>query len=886
MPTQVGSAFQIVAGPGAGKTTELISRIAKNLVEVQDVEGGIIACTFTRKATEELLQRLEKKVGPTAINSGKLLVGTIHSICLTLLRDAVPEEYIDWDVMSEESQVPYVHSKLAAFGFSESETRGQDSWELARQIGQIFTTITDEGLDTDALLAKMQKSQPTALDKFGGDLVIRVIESYQLYVDGLKQDGPFDFATIQRTILNLLRTKVGFAEELVTKFPHIYVDEYQDVNDVQNDIFITLCAAGARLTVVGDDDQSIYGFRGGKVEHLVNFEKNLRSKSIFTTVSKLETNYRSSKSIVRATSAFISSQQYERLKKSLVAHRSIEGPKVIAVQFDSDVTEAEWIAKSVSSLRKSGQISSFRSVGILCSSVKNHSQPVQQQLKLAGIPFQSFGSGGLLDEGFFREFLALLKFWIEKELTIADCRERLLGELDLSTRDEYAKAHYIEKLCELRDAKPFFGSSLALMYELFQTTDFIKRHAEHSGNLGTLTTLVHNFDVCSKRYNPYGLFSYLTFLRKQADIDYVDREDRDAVQILTVHRSKGLEFDVVFVVSQNERNKPSPTLFTRFSTLAGRQDRDLDEKDRVLYVAMTRARNVLAVTSSSAIVGNKKTYSWTQSAGKMIRHADTSQNEVIPSLPPDEFTDFSKVNALQPVLSYNAIRLYEICPLQYRFAHIDRLETVRIGGMQFGTNMHRIVELLLRKKQMGEKTDKSDIKRLIQKYWRDLPTRPDSENVKFRTAGKEQLEQFVEKFLSDVRSDEILGVEEPFSLSIAETRITGRFDLRISRDGGSEIVDFKTGDPDDYSSQLQFYAACLNVLNGKAPTMTMVYYLKTGSKVSIAPDNLETQIDRVETISRKIVGREFDATAGKHCSDCAYSAICEFSTTRKRKSKS
>jgi CRISPR/Cas system-associated exonuclease Cas4 (RecB family) len=206
--------------------------------------------------------------------------------------------------------------------------------------------------------------------------------------------------------------------------------------------------------------------------------------------------------------------------------------------------------------------------------------------------------------------------------------------------------------------------------------------------------------------------------------------------------------------------------------------------------------------------------------------------------------------------------------------------------MQFGTNMHRIVELLLRKKQMGEKTDKSDINRLIQKYWRDLPTRPDSENVKFRTAGKEQLEQFVEKFLSDVRSDEILGVEEPFSLSIAETRITGRFDLRISRDGGSEIVDFKTGDPDDYSSQLQFYAACLNVLNGKAPTMTMVYYLKTGSKVSIAPDNLETQIDRVETISRKIVGREFDATAGKHCSDCAYSAICEFSATRKRKSKS
>jgi DNA helicase-2/ATP-dependent DNA helicase PcrA len=883
--SKVGAAFQIVAGPGSGKTTELISRIASNLVEVQNVEGGIIACTFTRKATEELLQRLEKKVGPTAINSGKLLVGTIHSICLTLLRGTIPEEYIDWDVISEESQVPYVHSKLAAFGFSEPETRGQNSWDLARQMSQIFTTITDEGLNPESILAKIEQSQPSALAELDSDLVARILESYQLYLEGLRHDGLFDFATIQRTILDLLRQQSGFAQKIVENFPHIYVDEYQDVNDVQHDIFVGLCAAGARLTVVGDDDQSIYGFRGGKVEHLVNFEKTLQGMAIPTTVSKLETNYRSTRSIVSATSAFIGSQKYERLKKSLVANRGVDGPQVIAVQFDSDEIEAEWIAESIAELRRTGRISSFRSVGILFNSVKNHSQAVQHGLKSAGIPFQSSGSGGLLGEDFFKEFLALIKFWIEKDLVIAACCERLLEELDSGTRRHYIDSQYISKLCDFRQAKPYFGSSLALMYELFQTTDFIERHTEHSANLGTLTSLVHNFDVYSKRFDPYGLYSYLTFLRKQADIDYVDREDRDAVQVLTIHRSKGLEFDVVFVASQNERNKPGATLFNKFSTLAGRTDRDLDEKDRVLYVAMTRARNIIVLTSSQSIVGNKKTYSWTQSATKMIEHSDTTHHDVIPYMSADEFTDFSKVNAPQPTLSYNAIRLYEICPLQYRFSHVDRLETVRIGGMQFGTNMHRIVELLLRKKQLGETPDKGDISRLIQKYWRDLPTRPDSENVKFRAAGKEQLERFVEKFLSDVRPNEIIGVEEPFSLSIAETRITGRFDLRVVRHGGSEIVDFKTGDPDDYSSQLHFYAACLDVLYGKAPTMTTIYYLKTGSKVAITPDNLDNQIRRVEAVSRKILEGKFAATAGKHCSDCAYSAICEFSTIRKRRAK-
>ena len=875
------SVVQIIAGPGTGKTTKLVEQISLDLGARGTENSAIIACTFTRKAAEELSQRLDQAVGPGPFNDGRLLIGTIHSISLSLLREFVPEEYLDWDVITEESQVPYVHSKLSMFGFDEAETRGQASWDLAREISQIFTTVTDEGLDVEKLLVDPEIGRD--FDNHTKEEIHRVLENYDLYVAALSEDKLFDYATIQKTFLNLLKADQDIANQIVERYPSVFVDEYQDVNDVQNDIFLRLCEIGASLTVVGDDDQSIYGFRGGKVEHLVAFSERIKALGLTATILRLETNYRSTKEIVRATNAFVTNQTYERLKKNLVADRKVDGPEIRAIQFESNSDEAAWIVDEIVRLRATGTITSFRSVAILFTSVKSHAGVLLKRLNEKGVPVQASGSGALFEQPFVAEFMGLLDYWLTKDSGRSDREARLSGAIDEVTRIEFENSKYFDNLHRLIDSRRYYGSCLALMYDIFDATNFVARHQSHCSNLGTLTTLVHTYDAFAGKYNPYGLYSYLTFLRKQADIDYVDNENRDAVQVLTVHRSKGLQFDAVFVVSQNERNKPSPGLFDHFSKLARRQDRDLDESKRVLYVALTRARNFAAITSSTSLDGYKKKYSWNLAALDAIKSGIQNLDLLVNHLPASEFTDFSKKAGLNPVLSYNAIRLYEICPLQYRFSHVDRLETVRIGGMQFGVNIHRILEQLLRRRRAGLPISTDHVGPLIEKFWRDLPTRPNDENVKFREAGHRQLITFIANFLEDLSPDQIGGIEQPFSLTVSDTKITGRLDLRLNNASGSEIIDFKTGDKDNYASQLNFYAACWSEMTGEVVKQVGVYYLKSGTLEVFEPQNTDDQLARVSKVANQIHSGQFSALPGNHCGDCAYSAICEFSQTAKSK---
>lgn len=873
MTQKLGNAVQIIAGPGTGKTTQLVERIASALAELRDENSAIIACTFTRRAAEELSQRLEETIGSAQLNSGRILIGTIHSISLTILREFLPEKFSDWDVISEESQVPYVHSKLSMFGFGEDEISGQASWGLAREISRIFTTVTDEDINVEKILANPEKSKD--LKDETRDQIYRVLENYDLYRGVLAQDKLFDYATIQRTLFDLLESDRETALQIVEHYPLIFVDEFQDVNDVQNDIFLLLFELGTSLTIVGDDDQSIYGFRGGKVEHLVEFGARIKALGRAIETIRLETNYRSTQSIVKATNAYITSQTYVRLKKNLVADRKISGPEIRALQFETNSDEAAWISDEIIRLRKHGMITSFRSVGILFTSVKSHANILIKRLNDSGVPIQASGSGTLLNEPFVIEFMGLLGYWLAKDTSTSE-RETLLNEaLNSVTQIEYKNYGYMSKLLHLVQPRRFYGSCLALMYDIFDATNFITRHRDHGSNLGTLTTLIHTFDTFNRKFDPYALYSYLTFLRKQADIDYEDDENRDAVQILTVHRSKGLQFDAVFVVSQNERNKPSPELFDHFSKLVRRPDRDLDESKRVLYVAMTRARNFVAITSSTSLDGRKKRYNWSLAALNAIDSGIKSVELPVVHLPNIEFTDFSNKVGLKPVLSYNAIKLYEIC-LQYRFAHVDRLETVRIGGMQFGVNMHRIGEQLLRRKRAGFSVSSNDVSPLIQEFWRDLPIRPNDENVKFREAGYKQLVKFVELFIDNLSPDQIGGIEQPFSLTISGTRIIGRIDLRLKKDTGSEIIDFKTGDRDDYSSQLNFYAACWREMTDEVVERVGVYYFKSGALEVSEVRNDDDQITRVSKVAENINLGKFSAVPGKHCGDCAYSAICEF----------
>ncbi len=773
-------------------------------------------------------------------------------------------DYGDYQILAEDAQVNFIYSKLSNLGFS-SDVLKKSGWAVVEDLVDVFNKITDEQININSIDFKNEEK----LEDY--------CKVYPTYKRLLKKNRLFDFATIQETLLNEFLSNPKFADSITNSYNYYFVDEYQDVNNIQDLIFKTISGPQYNLTVVGDDDQSIYGFRGSNITNIYSFQDWFKQRGVECKKYILSKNYRSTSHIVDSTNFCISLGKTRRESKNITSDRDTVSHETVVLTFESNTDEGDYICQTILDLKKRKMISSLSDVSILFRSIKGHSSEVIASLDKYKIAYKITGAGSLFESVLGKEFIALVDYYLAKDIDKGQIFSDRIAEIDVTHGIDlttvYTENRYIDRLEVLFTNKKFY-SCIDLTYEIFKTVDIFRRYKNIGENIGLITSIVLSFDDFSSNYNPYGLYSYIIYLQSSQKVDFIDNNEDDAISLMTIHQAKGLEFKIVFMPSQNERGSKNG-LNEKLNNLF-KINSNTEEERRVFYVGCTRAEELLIISYSKTLSHTKKIYKPNVFLSELLNYKNSVTRFDINKLDKQIFRNNPIQKRRETVLSYNKLRLYTLCPLAYKYAHEWNLETVRIGGMEYGRNIHKITEYILKKVKDGTNLNTINIIDLIDSNWQNTNFRTEEENQKFKKSATQQIEYFINTQKSLLEKNRIFSIEDQFNILIKNDLITGRFDAVFSIDGVPLIVDFKTGDPKDYSSQLSFYSVCFKEKYHVDKVNLAVYYFKNGTMNSIISNPEDEEISIIETVSQNIKNKKFNPIPGKQCKDCAYNAICEF----------
>ena len=849
----------IIAGPGTGKTKTLVDKtkhLINYLFDKKIYNQGIVVCTFTNKATEELKQRLYSQIEIEKLSKIKLFIGTIHKICIDLIKNYGGDEYLNYNLLNEENQTLYVYKKLPNFGYPEK-------FETAQTMADVFSRINDLNFSKSDLNKIIDK-----------DLKKLATEEHSIYQEMLKRDKYFDFSTVQKAMLELLKNKT-FKYKIKKEYNFFLIDEYQDVNNVQDEIFKNLSEPEYNLTVVGDQDQSIYGWRGSSVDNLKDFAKEFNKKKINVKEFNLIENHRSTKNIISTVNYLARREKKNQIK----SFRNLDGEYPIVGHFRDDVSEAKYIVGTIRRLIDKKLVKNFDEIAILFRSL-NHSKTIQNELNSRKFPYTVIGSNDLLQTKMGFEFLKLFNFYLAiikkdeiKRNSILDFKDNELEDHEL---DNYYNEKKIEDIYNFfKNTKNKSRSSIQLTYNLFDLGNFLERFQFLGPSLGVLTKTASDFDDQFKTFDPYSYYKYLMHLRNR--MDQIFEKKQNAIQLMTIHQSKGLEFPVVFIPSQNERQKQK-TVIDIICEQTGKDEYLRNEEKRVFYVGCTRAENLLFASHSAHLTGRRKTYDPT---------IELRDLESFPQIQKKHYQKFiplrKKVKKESMVISFNKIKTYNTCPLQYKYRMEWNLDSQRFGGMLFGNNVHQLLEIVFKQIKEGGKITIKTIEKIIEDNWNNVVFRRDEENLKFKASAKNQIINFFKDRLSEFNPDNIFSIEESFHYPINENvLVDGRYDLILKNKNNIEIIDFKTGDHKDenYETQLSFYKYCFNEKYKNNNINLFLIYLKDNKKVKVNEKPLKDINKLILSTAKAIEAKDFKARPGKHCSDCAYRSICDFASKK------
>ncbi len=584
-------AVLVIAGAGSGKTRVLTSRIAYLVNELNIRPSEILAITFTNKAADEMKFRLNKMIDGVE----DMWVSTIHSMCVKILR-----------------------SSIQRLGFKQSFTIYTED-EKEKVLKRI---ISEMELDTDKYLklakniissAKNDDLSPTEYkDEHIKQSNIGIYtEIYAKYQQVLKQNNALDFDDLLIYTLHLFLEDDEVKEYYARKFKYIHVDEFQDTNKVQYKIIKMLSSYWGNIFVVGDDDQSIYGWRGAKISNILNFDKDFIGAKVY----KLEQNYRSTKQILNLANTVIKDNNLRR-NKTLWTNNE-DGFKPIFYVGEEEINEAEFVAKKIKSAINSGKKASDFAVLMRINAL---SRSFEQEFLKYNIPYKVFGGFKFFDRKEIKDILAYLRIMVnpfdnEAVLRIINVPRRGIGEKTINILYESAvneglslfdKIFSFEELTLTSSAKNRIGEFKDLLYNLVMKSgemsivDFVKTVIKETGILAqfeedteenyekrlNINELVNSVEEYAKLNKDAKLLDYLSSVTLSSDTD--DLSSGNFVTIATIHAVKGLEFDGVFLVGLDETILPIQRACDSVE--------ELEEERRLMYVAITRAKRNLYAT--------------------------------------------------------------------------------------------------------------------------------------------------------------------------------------------------------------------------------------------------------------------------------------------------
>jgi ATP-dependent DNA helicase UvrD/PcrA len=572
----------ILAGAGSGKTRVLTTRIAW-LIQTGNVSpGGVLAVTFTNKAAREMLTRISAML---PISTRGMWVGTFHGLCNRFLRthhrDAgLPQQF---QILDSQDQQAAVKRVLKALNVDEERFP-------AREVQYFINAAKEEG----------KRARDVEI---GDEIMRRYAEIYSAYDEQCQREGAVDFAELLLRTFELLSRNEVLREHYRSRFRHILVDEFQDTNRLQYRWLKLLAGPRNVMFAVGDDDQSIYRFRGANVGNMAEFERDFHVENVI----RLEQNYRSQGHILDAANALIAHNK-KRLGKNLWTSAG-RGEPVRIYEAQSDAYEASWLAEEVQSLRRGGL--RLADIGVLYRS-NAQSRIIEHALFSAGMPYRVYGGLRFFERLEIKHALAYLRLAANPDddgafLRVANFPARGIGARSLEALQDAAKAGGTSLY---KAAAGLTGKTAAAVAGFVRLVDALKAEtrelplpeavevmlersglvahyqAERDGadRVENLNELVNAAAAFVNEAEEHDLPAFLAHASLESGENQA-AEGADALQLMTVHSAKGLEFAAVFITGLEEG------LFPHEQSVM--EDDGLEEERRLMYVAITRARTRL-----------------------------------------------------------------------------------------------------------------------------------------------------------------------------------------------------------------------------------------------------------------------------------------------------
>lgn len=600
----------VLAGAGSGKTRVLTHRIAYLMEEKGIMPWNILAITFTNKAAGEMRERVNRLVGQGA---ERIWVSTFHSACVRILRRhsgwiGYDTNFVIYDGDDQKSLMKDICKRLNI------DTKKYKE----RAILGVISSAKDELIGPEQF----------ALDAQGDYRQEIIAKAYSEYQRQLKSSNAFDFDDLIMKTVELFQNNPDILDEYQERFRYIMVDEYQDTNTAQFKLVSLLAAKYQNLCVVGDDDQSIYKFRGANIENILSFEKIFPD----ACVVKLEQNYRSTQNILDAANSVIQNNTGRKEKKLWTANG--QGDKVRMRSFQSAFEEAEFISGEIAA-RVRRQEADYRDFAVLYRT-NAQSRMFEEKFLMANIPYKIVGGVNFYARKEIKDLLAYLKTIdnAKDDLSvrrILNVPKRGIGATTVTRVQEYALAHQMSFYEALEHASEIMGAGRAVskinsfvtfirtlrtQEEFFSVSELLKEVIERTGYVSELEAegteeakaRLENIDELINKVTSYeeeaeepSLEGFLEEVALVADIDSLD-ECSSHVVLMTLHSAKGLEFPEVYLAGMEDG------LFPSYLSIDSEDEDALEEERRLCYVGITRAMRHLTLTCARMRMSRGETH--------------------------------------------------------------------------------------------------------------------------------------------------------------------------------------------------------------------------------------------------------------------------------------
>ena len=587
----------VIAGAGSGKTKVLTHKIAYLIGEKQVKPWNILAITFTNKAANEMKERIENLVGDVAAD---IWMGTFHSICVRILRRFI--DRIGFD------------SSFIIFDTSDQRTLVKT---CIKAIGLDDKMFTDRSVLSEISNAKNEMLEPEQYTvRANGDFrKEKIALVYEMYQKRLKENNAIDFDDIINYTIKILMENPDILEYYSDKFKYVLVDEYQDTNKAQFTLVTLLASKNGNITVVGDNDQGIYSFRGADISNILNFERDFPG----TKIIKLEQNYRCTGNILKAANAVIKNNEVTYKKELWTENEVGKLPTVYSASNEYD--EGTYIAQQIEHLRRE-EYYKYSDFAILYR-MNTQSRAIEEILRRESIPYKIIGGLKFYERKEIKDIISYLRLIQNPSDNLSLKRiinepKRGIGKTSLDKIEELSNNTGVPMYEIIKNAEQYGLNRVFLNSREFvnaieelrtkkddiKISDLIKETLKKSGytqalenentieaenrieNLDEFLTVAIEFEDESADNK---LSDFLEGITLSSDIDNME-ETEETVTLMTLHSAKGLEFPVVFLVGMEEG------IFPGYKSIG--EPKELEEERRLCYVGITRAKEYLFLTCS------------------------------------------------------------------------------------------------------------------------------------------------------------------------------------------------------------------------------------------------------------------------------------------------